>query len=126
MALLLVDDVVPVVFGDEFEGAVDAFGPALGLVVLAPLASGLVQVAALRMRPQVVLTSGAAALVVFVLVAAVAVPAWDAAGATAAALAGVAAGAATSLALLPRSADTWVAATSFLGAAGVTLLAVVA
>jgi O-antigen/teichoic acid export membrane protein len=123
---LVVGDIVPVVFGDEFEGAVDAFGPALGLVVLAPLASGLVQVASLRMRPQVVLTSGAAALAAFVVVAAVAVPAWGAAGATAAALAGVAAGVATSLALLAGSADTWVALLSFAGAAGVALLAAVA
>jgi O-antigen/teichoic acid export membrane protein len=123
---LVVGDLVPVVFGDEFEGSVDAFGPALGLVVLAPLASGLVQVAALRMRPGVVLASGVAALAGFLLVALAAVPSWDAVGATGAALVGVAAGAVTSLVLLPGAAEGWVAALSLAGAAGVTALAVLA
>ena len=123
LGALLVEPFVPVVFGDEFEGAVDAFGPALGLVVLAPLASGLVQVAALRLRPQVVLASGAAALVGFLVVALAAVPEWGASGATAAALAGVAAGAVTSLALLPGASDRLTIVATFLGAAGVVGLA---
>jgi O-antigen/teichoic acid export membrane protein len=120
---LLVDAVVPLVFGDGFEDAVDAFGPALGMVVLAPLASGLFQFAALRLRPEVVLLSGGSSLVVFVVAAAVLVPASGATGATAAALAGVATGAAACLRLLPRSVDRWSIVASFLGAAGVTALA---
>jgi hypothetical protein len=120
---LAVEPLVPVVFGDEFEGAVDAFGPALGLVVLAPLASGLVQFAALRMRPEVVLLSGGAGLVSFTVVAVAFVPSSGAVGATAAALAGVATGAAASLRLLPRSVDRWSIVASFLGAAAVAALA---
>lgn len=123
---LLVGDLVPVVFGDEFEGAVDAFGPALGLVVLAPLASGLVQVAALRMRPEAVLAGGIAAVAGFLLVVVLAVPEWEAVGATAGALAGVAAGVVTSLVLLPGAAEGWVAALSLAGAAAVTALAALA
>lgn len=123
---LLVEPVVTVVFGEDFEGAVDAFAPALGLVVLAPLASGLVQFAALRMRPEVVLLSGAASLFTFLLVAGALVPTSGAVGATSAALAGVAVGAAASLRLLPGSADLWSVVASFLGAAGVTAIAAIA
>jgi O-antigen/teichoic acid export membrane protein len=84
---------VPAVFGAGYDGAVDAFGPALALVVLAPLNALAVQAAALRLRPDVAATAGAASAATFVVVALVAVPTWGAAGATAAALAGGAAGA---------------------------------
>ena len=40
---------VPTVFGDGYDEAVPAFGPALALIVLAPLGSLLVQAAALRL-----------------------------------------------------------------------------
>jgi O-antigen/teichoic acid export membrane protein len=94
------DRLVPLVFGDDFRGAVDAFGPAVALVVLAPAASLLVQVAALRLRPRVALANGVATGAVFLLAAVLVVPAWEAAGATAAALAGTAAGLAVSTRLL--------------------------
>ena len=45
IAALLLERLVPAVFGDGYEGAVDAFGPALALVVLAPLTSLAVQAA---------------------------------------------------------------------------------
>lgn len=84
---------VPTVFGDGYEGAVDAFGPALALVVLAPVNALAVQAAALRFRPDVAAAAGIASAATFVLGALVAVPAWGATGATAAALAGTVAAA---------------------------------
>ena len=72
----------------DYAGAVDAFGPALALVVLAPLNALAVQASALRLRPDVALARGIAAAAAFVVVALLAVPAWGAAGGTAAALAG--------------------------------------
>lgn len=126
LAAVLLDDLIPVVFGDGFEGAVDAFVPVLGFIVLAPLSSLVLQVAALRVRPRASLANGVAGVVVFAAVAIVAVPAWQAAGATLAALAGSAARTGTSLRLLPGAADPRLVAASFGGAALVVLLAVVA
>jgi O-antigen/teichoic acid export membrane protein len=126
LGVVLLDVAVPAVFGEGYTGAVPAFGPALALVVLAPLHALLVQVAALRMRPAVALANGVAAVVVFVGVGAVAVPRWDAAGATVAAVAAAAVGAATSVRLLPGAAGVRLAALSFGGAAAVLALAAVA
>lgn len=124
VGVVLAEPLVPAVFGDDYDGAVGAFGPAVGLVVLAPLASGLVQVAALRLRPEVVLASGAAGLAAFLVAAIALVPGHGATGATAAALVGVAAGAATTLRLLPGAVDGWAAAGSFGGAAAAVALGV--
>lgn len=85
------DRLVPVIFGDGYDGAVSAFGPALGLVVLAPASALLVQAGALRMRPDVSAAAGVTSAATFLAVALVAVPSWGATGATAAALAGTAA-----------------------------------
>ncbi len=124
VGVLLVDRLVPVVFGDDFEGAVAAFGPALALIVLAPVGALVVQVAALRLRPQVALVNGAAALVTFVVVAVLAVPAWDAAGASLATLAGVAVGGVVSMRRLPGAVGAGLAVASYVAAAGVLALAV--
>lgn len=123
---LVLEHVVPVVFGDDYTGAVDAFGPALALVVLAPSYSLGVQVAALRMRPQVATVSGVASALTFVAVALVAVPAWDAAGATAASLAGGAVGALAAVRMLPGAFGRHIVGTTFVGVAAVLAAAVVA
>lgn len=123
---LVLDAAVPAVFGGAYEGAVPAFGPALALVVLAPLNGLAVQVAALRLRPEAALSSGIASALGFVVVAVATVPAWGAAGGTAAALAGAAAGALTSLRLLPGAAGWPIGLASFAGAAAMLVLAVVA
>lgn len=99
--VLLLDRLVPVLFGADYAGAVDAFVPALALVVLAPLYSLGVQVAAVRMRPQAASASGIASALTFVVAALVAVPTWGAAGATAASLVGGVAGAVVSVRMLP-------------------------
>ncbi|HEY8544776.1 MAG TPA: hypothetical protein VIL36_07000 [Acidimicrobiales bacterium] len=126
VAALLLDTAVPAVFGDDFRAATAAFGPALALVVLAPLSSLLVQVAALRFRPGVALANGVAAAATFLVVAALAVPRWEAAGATAAGAAATAAGALVSLRLLPGAARPRTIAASLAGAALVMAVAGVA
>lgn len=126
IAALLLERLVPAVFGDGYEGAVDAFGPALALVVLAPLSSLAVQAAALRLRPDVTAAAGAASAGTFVAVALAAVPAWGAAGATAAALAGTAAAAVLAGLRLPGAYGTRLPAATAVGAGAVLALAVLA
>lgn len=126
LVAVLLEPLVPLVFGADYDGADAAFAPALAVVVLAPLAALVVQVSALRLRPQVALAAGSAGFVTFVLTSLVAVPAWQAAGGTAATLAGVAAGAVASMALLPGAVRLRVACASFGGAALVLTLALAA
>lgn len=123
---VLLPTLVPAVFGDDYDGAVTAFAPALALVVLAPLSSLSVQAAALRLRPEAALAGGIASTAGFVVGAAAMVPPWGAAGGTAAALCGAAAGAAVSLRMLPGTAGRPLAAASFAGAAAVLALGLVA
>lgn len=104
LAAVAIDRLVPLVFGDRFASAVDAFGPALVLVLLAPLSSLLVQVAALRMRPDAALSMGLANVAAFLVVAALAVPVAGAAGGAGAAAAGAASGVAAGLRILPGAA----------------------
>jgi len=117
------DRLVPLVFGDGYEGAVDAFGPALALVVLAPASSLVVQAAALRLRPEVATAAGAASAATFLAASLVAVPAWGATGATAAALAGTAAATALGAGLLPGALGVHLGAASAAGAAAVLAVA---
>lgn len=125
VGVLVLDDVVPVLFGDDYVGAVDAFGPALALVVLAPLYSLGVQTAALRLRPEVASASGAAAACAFVVVALLAVPAWDAAGGTVASLAGGAAGVTVAARLLPGAFGPRIIGASVAGVVAVLGLSLV-
>jgi O-antigen/teichoic acid export membrane protein len=125
LAAVVLDVVVPTVFGARYEEAAVAFGPALALVVLAPLNALAVQAAALRLKPEVALASGLASALAFVVVAAASVPAWGAAGGTLAALAGGWAGAIVALWLLPGAVGGRVVGASFAGAAGVLALVVV-
>jgi len=119
VAVATVDDLVPLVFGAGFEGAVSAFVPALALVVLAPVSALAVQAAALRLRPEVATVAGATSAVTFLAVSLAAVPTWGAAGATAAALAGTAAGTLSAARLLPGAVGLRVGAASVAGALAV-------
>jgi O-antigen/teichoic acid export membrane protein len=123
-ALLAVslDFLVPALFGDDFRGASAAFGPALALLVLAPVGSLLTQAAALRDRPHAELASAALGALAFVVAALVAVPLWDAAGGTAAVLAGAAVAVITEARMLPRATGGAVTAASLVGAAVVLAL----
>lgn len=108
---------VPAVFGDDYRAAVDSFAPALAVVVLAPLGSLVVQLAALRVRPRVTAAHGVAAAAAFLLTAAATVPSWEAVGATTAALAGGVASAVVAVALLRDAVDRRLVLLSFAGAA---------
>lgn len=125
LTAVLIDAAVPLVFGGAYADAAPAFGPALALVVLAPVNALLVQAAALRLRPDVTLYAALAGAAAFLAVAALAVPAWAATGATAAALAGAAASAVLAARLLPGAAGVALTVASLGGAAAVTVLGVV-
>jgi hypothetical protein len=125
-AAVLLDTLVPAAFGHRYAAASAAFGPALAVVVLAPLSALVVQAAALRLQPEVALASGVATFAGFLVGVFALVPLWSAAGATAAALVGVAAGTTVAVWRLPGAAGVPVVAVSFLGATAVLGLAVVA
>lgn len=126
VAAATIEPVVRRAFGDDFLGAVDAFGPALALVALAPLNALAVQAAALRLRPDVAAAAGAASAITFVVVAMVAVPAWGAAGATTAALAGAAASALLAGRALPGAIGAPVGLATAAGATAVLAVAALA
>jgi O-antigen/teichoic acid export membrane protein len=115
----LADRLVPAVFGEDYAGAAGAFVPALAVVVLAPLSSLLVQATALRLRAEVAVASGVATAAAFLAGALVMVPAWGAAGATGAALAGVAGGTVVSLRMLPGAAGARLVGATCLAAGAV-------
>jgi O-antigen/teichoic acid export membrane protein len=119
----LLPRLVPAVFGRGYDGAVAAFGPAVALVVLAPVHALAVQAAVVRLRPRASLAAGGAAAAAFVACSLATIPAWGAPGGTAAALAAVAAHAAVSIRLLPGAVPTRLAAASAAGATGVLVLA---
>jgi O-antigen/teichoic acid export membrane protein len=121
-AALVVEALVPVVFGTAYAGAAAAFVPAIAMVALAPLNALAVQASALRMRPDAALHAGLAGAAVFLAVCLAAVPTWGAAGATTAALAGTAAGALTSLVLLPAAVGARLVAGSAATVAAVLVL----
>lgn len=122
----VLDPVVPAVFGERYMAAADALGPALALVVLAPLYALGVQAAALRLRPEAALAAGGATALGFLVAALALVPHWGAAGATGAALAGAGAGTVVSVRLLPGAAGGRVVAASYTGAILVLAVALTA
>lgn len=122
----LLPAIVPAMFGEEYRGALGAFGPALAMVVMAPLHSVAVQAAILRLRPAANLAGAVAGALAFVVVALLAVPRWGATGGTLAGAAAAAVGGATTLGLLPGAAGRLLPAASVVGVAAVlcTTLAV--
>lgn len=123
--VLAIDAAVPIVFGAAYAGAAGAFGPALAMVVLAPVNALAVQAAALRLRPEATLYAAVAGALGFTGAAVLAVPAWGAAGATGAALVGAAAYALVAIRLLPSAAGVRFTVASLGGAAAVILLGVI-
>lgn len=122
-ATVALDRLVPLVFGERYATAADAFGPAIVLVVLAPLSSLLVQAAALRFRPEASAAMGAAALAGFLVIAVLAVPVAGAAGGTAAASVGTALAIVVGLRLLPGAAGAPLVAATAVAAALVAVAA---
>ncbi|WP_300013909.1 oligosaccharide flippase family protein [Pseudonocardia sp.] len=123
-AVLVLDVAVPVAFGADYAAATGAFGPALAMVVLAPVNALLVQAAALRLRSEVLLRATATGAVVFAAVAVAAVPSWGAVGATTALLAGAAGTALVAVLGLPGAAGARLVAASLGGSVAVAALGV--
>ena len=126
LGALLADAVVPAAFGADYAGAAATFGPALAVVVLAPLHSLAVQGSILRSRPEAALAGGAVGAVAFTVTALLSVPAWGATGGLVAVLAAAATGLVASLVLLPGLAGRALPAVTTVGAVVVLGVAVVA
>jgi O-antigen/teichoic acid export membrane protein len=121
-SVVVVDALVPVVFGAAYADAAAAFVPAIAMVVLAPVNALAVQASALLLRPDAALYAGLAGAAAFVAVCLTLVPGWGAAGATTAALAGTAVTALVSLLLLPRAVGARLALCTAAAVAAVMVL----
>jgi O-antigen/teichoic acid export membrane protein len=119
---LTADRAVRLLWGEAFDGSERAFASALALIPLAPLGALATQLAALRLRAGIRLVASGAGALVFIVTALIAVPAWEAAGASAALLAGVVANVIVS-ALTLRTALTLRLVAASLGAAALVLAA---
>jgi O-antigen/teichoic acid export membrane protein len=122
VAALSFRSLLPAVLGEGFRGAGDALAPALALLPLAGVTALTGQISALRLQPEARLVSTVAGTVAFVAIAAIAIPAWDAAGATTALLGGTLVTVLVAAALLPRMIDVTLAALSLGGSALVLAL----
>src|SRR5690606_19299641 len=115
----LLPAIIPAAFGEEYRGALGAFGPALAMVVMAPLHSVAVQAAILRLRPAANLAGAVAGALAFVVVAVLAVPRWGATGGALGGGAAAAVGGATTVGVLPGAAGRLLPAASAVGVAAV-------
>jgi O-antigen/teichoic acid export membrane protein len=123
--VLLVEPVLPIVFGHDYDGARDALAIALATLPLAPVTAVANQVSALRLKPEARAAAVGVGMISFTAVAAIAVPAHGAAGAS---VALVGAGVATLLAAtraLPRALPVRAIVPALAGAALVMALALV-
>jgi O-antigen/teichoic acid export membrane protein len=113
----LIPLVVPVVFGEQFEGAETAMVIALAMLPLAPLTAITTQTAALRLRPGLRVCATGAGVSAFAVTAVLAVPHWEAAGGTTALLTGVAVSVLVSRLMFPEVIDRRLLAAALSGSA---------
>jgi O-antigen/teichoic acid export membrane protein len=117
--------VMPIIFGERFEGAQGATAVALAVLPLAPLTAIATQTAALRLRPGLrAWTTGAGALA-FAATAAPAIPAWGATGGSVALLAGTAVTVLASAVAFPTAFEGRLLAAALAGSAAVLGLALI-
>ncbi len=124
VGVALVGRLLGPLFGSDFEGAKDAFVPALAIVPLAPLTGAVASVAAIRLRPGARLLTMIAGATTFAVVAAALVPSHDAVGATIALLAATAASTIASVAYFHDVLDVRLVAGAFAGVAAVLAVGV--
>lgn len=86
----LIPLVVPIVFGNKFEGAEPAAVIALAMLPFAPLSAIATQAAALRLRPGLRVCATGAGMLAFTVTAVLAIPHWEATGGAVALLIGTA------------------------------------
>jgi hypothetical protein len=120
VAAAVVKPALPVAIGERFEGAADAFAPALAALPLAPVTALALQTAALRLRPEARLWATVAGALAFAITAVVAIPPWEAAGGSTALLAGTLATNVASLGFFPDVLRGWLLPVS-IGGAGLVL-----
>ncbi|HEX9378944.1 MAG TPA: hypothetical protein VF872_05080 [Gaiellaceae bacterium] len=89
LAVAVLSPVASFFLGHRFNGAREAFTPAIALIPLAPLTALGSQMTTLRLRPEIEAGATAVGAVVFFAVAGAAIPVWSATGATMALLASV-------------------------------------
>lgn len=114
---VLTPPLLPLLFGDEFSPARRAFAPALAAVPIAALVGVVGSAAALQLRPGARLLTTGAGAITFVVAATALVPAFDAAGATGALLAGTAAAALTGMLLFRGLVDPRLVGFAFVASA---------
>jgi O-antigen/teichoic acid export membrane protein len=123
LGVLALDPAIPLVLGERFREAEGAVAVALALIPLAPAMALASQAAALRLRPGMRAVTAGVGAVAFLATAAVAVPAWEAAGASAALLAGIAATIVASTVAFRSALPHTLVSASFGGAGLVLVLA---
>jgi O-antigen/teichoic acid export membrane protein len=126
LAVLALDQLIPLVVGDRFRGAEAAIAVALAALPLAPLTANAGQVAALRLYARRRLAIAAAGALAFAITAVLAIPAWEAAGGTAALLAGSAATALAALVAVPGALSMRLLVGGFASCGAVLLTGVLA
>jgi len=117
VGVCLIPLVAPVVFGDQFEGAVPAMAIALAMLPLAPLSALSTQTAALRLRPELRVFATGAGVSAFAVTAVLAVPHWEATGGAVALLAGAAVSVSVSRLMFPEVIDRRLLAAALSGSA---------
>ncbi len=119
LAVVAIEELVPLAVGDRYKGAEAAIAVALAALPFAPLNAVAGQIAALRLHAGARVVTAAAGAGAFVLTAALAVPHFEAAGGAAALVAGTAATALTSLAAIPGALNSRLATAGVAGSGAV-------
>ena len=119
LAVVAIEELVPLAVGDRYSGAEAAIAVALAALPFAPLNAVAGQVAALRLQAGARLVTAVAGAGAFLLTAALAIPPHQAAGGAAALLAGTAATALTSVAALPGALNARLAIAGLAGSGAV-------
>ena len=124
VGVCLVPLVVPVVFGDQFEGAEAALAITLAALPLAPFTAIATQTGALRLRPGLRAFATGTGFSAFAVTAALAVPHWEATGGAVAMLAGIAVSVLVSSLMFPEVIERRLLAAALSGSALLLGLAV--
>ncbi|HEY8769784.1 MAG TPA: hypothetical protein VIM03_04530 [Thermoleophilaceae bacterium] len=119
VAVVAIEELVPLAVGDRYSGAEAAIAIALAALPLAPLTALANQVAALRLQAGARLVTAVAGAIAFLLTAALAIPAHQAAGGAAALLAGTATIALASVAAIPGALNARLAIAGLAGSGAV-------
>ncbi len=119
LAVVAIEELVPLAVGDRYKGAEAAIAVALAALPFAPLNAVASQVAALRLHAGARVITAASGAGAFLLTAALAIPPFQAAGGAAALLAGTGTAALTSLVAIPGALNGRLATAGVAGSGAV-------